>query len=117
MRPSSFGSQHDATRIFFSRAGACRKYLSTAGTRRPQGNQQQTSIAPLLLSIDRTDRQTPDRYIDPALPGPHAMQAASIVDLSSLEGVVVGKLRPSLARCAVAAAAAAAAVSWSITSP
>jgi len=42
---------------------------------RLQVAQQQTCQLPLLLSIDLTDRQTPDHYIDPAL---HTMQAASI---------------------------------------
>jgi len=37
--------------------------------------QQQTSRASLLLSIGKTDGQTPDRYIDHA---PHAMRTASI---------------------------------------
>jgi len=40
--------------------------------------QQQTSRTPLLLSIDetdgRTDKRTPDRYIDPA---PHTMCRAA----------------------------------------
>jgi len=40
--------------------------------------QQQTSRTPLLLSIDetdgRTDKRTPDRYIDPA---PHTMCGAA----------------------------------------
>jgi len=39
--------------------------------------QQQTRRPPLLLSIDGTDRRTPDRYIDPA---PHTTWAASITN-------------------------------------
>jgi len=45
-----------------------------------QGPRQQTRRPPLLLSIDvtgrRTDRRTPNRYIDPV---PHTMRAASIM--------------------------------------
>jgi len=45
-----------------------------------QGPWQQTRRPPLLLSIDvtdrRTDRRTPNRYIDPV---PHTMRAASII--------------------------------------
>jgi len=68
---------------------ACRRYRSTASTRRrqlsidiscPQGAQQQTSRTPLLLSVDGTDGRTPDpiglhiyRY-----PAPHTMRAASV---------------------------------------
>jgi len=37
----------------------------------PQSAQQQTRRPPLLLSIDGTDRRTPDRYLDPA---PHTIQ-------------------------------------------
>ena len=44
-------------------AGACNRYRSIAGTRRPQGAQQQTSRKPLLLSINgtETDGQTDTR--------------------------------------------------------
>jgi len=63
-------------------AGACCTALSI-DISCPAGAQQQTHSTPLLLSIDRTDRETAgrtdgrtlDRYIDPAL---HTIRAVSV---------------------------------------
>jgi len=75
---------------------SCPHLLLSAGTRwtgrasRPQlsvdiayrwGDQQLTRRTSLLLSIDGTDGQTPDRYIDHAL---HTLGAASITRLPKL---------------------------------
>ena len=84
---SSLSSQHDATTTsiccwvqayagdidqqLVCCAGA-RSYPSIYLRTVAQSTQQQTSRRPLLLSIDGTDRQKPDCYIDTA---PHIMQA------------------------------------------
>ena len=69
---SYLGSQHDATRSRSLDAGSCQSiagassYWSISAARARA--QQQTSCTSLLLSMDtrdrRTDRRTPDRYID-----------------------------------------------------
>jgi len=69
MKPVSVGCRHGTARML--------RGAPAAGTRRLRrqlsidiscrhGAQQQTRWSPLLLSIDGTDRRTPDRYIDPA---------------------------------------------------
>ena len=84
---SSLSSQHDATTTSICCWGQAyagdidQQLVCCAGARSypsiylrtvAQSTQQQTSRRPLLLSIDGTDRQTPDCYIDTA---PHIMQA------------------------------------------
>jgi len=44
----------------------------------PQGTQQQTHRPQLLLSVNRTDRQMLDCYIDPAV---HTLQAALVISV------------------------------------
>ena len=66
---SSISSLHAAARIC-----SCWS-LSAAGA------QQQTSCTPLLLLTDRTDRQTPEHCIEPAV---HTVWTASVVVFLSL---------------------------------
>jgi len=64
---SSVGCQRDATSICcWAPAPAARRTQLSIDISRPQSTRQQTRRLPLLLSIDGTDRQTLDRYIDPA---------------------------------------------------